>query len=169
MKKLATTCLAGGLFGLLTGQASAALSSADRTFAQQAAASSIGEVQAAQAAQQKAASPQVRQFASRIINDHTQANDQLQQIADQDNLTLPSQPDARDRSAMQRLSGLNGSEFDRSYAQQEVRDHQQAIALFQHEASSGHDPALKQFAQQTLPVLRQHLQMAQMLAANSQR
>lgn len=168
MNKFASTCLAAGLLGLLAGQASAALSSADRTFAQKAASAGLGEIQAAQAAQQKSSSPQVRQFANRMITDHTQANDELQQIAQQENLTLPSQPDPQDRSAMQRLSGMNGPAFDKGYAQQQVRDHQQAVALFQREANSGSDPALKQFAAKTLPTLRQHLQMAQALTTNRQ-
>jgi putative membrane protein len=163
MRKFSTTCLAAGLFGLLAGQASAALSPGDRTFAEKAASGGMAEIATAQLAQQKAASPQVKQFADRMITDHTQANNELQQIAQQQNFELPSQPNQQERSAAQRLNGMKGSAFDRSYAQAELRDHQQDVALFQKEATSGQDPALKQYAQKTLPVLRQHLQMAQTL------
>jgi putative membrane protein len=103
-----------------------------------------------------------------MVTDHTKANGELQQIAQQENFDLPSEPDQHDRSAMQQLSGMTGSSFDQSYAQAELRDHQQDIALFQREAKSGQDPALKQFAQKTLPVLRQHLQLAQALTTNRQ-
>jgi putative membrane protein len=163
MGKLTTTCFAAGLAGLLAGPAGAALSSADRTFVEKAASGGMAEIQAAQVAQQKASSPQVKQFASRMITDHTQANNELQQIAQQENIDVPSQPSQQDRSSVQRLGGMTGSAFDRSYAQDELRDHQQDVALFQREASSGKVPALKQFAQKTLPILRQHLQMAQAL------
>jgi len=37
------------------------------------------------------------------------------------------------------------------------------VQLFRTEAGSGQDPALKAFAQKTLPILEQHLQMAQAL------
>lgn len=168
MRKLTTSCLAAGLVGLVAGQASAELSSADRSFAMKAASGGMAEVQAAQMAKQKADSSQVKTFADRMISDHTQANNDLQQIAQQENLTLPSEPSKQQRSATQRIGGMTGAAFDRTYAQEEVRDHQQDIALFQQEANSGRDPALKQFAQKTLPTLRQHLQMAQALTTNQQ-
>jgi putative membrane protein len=163
MRKLTTTCLAAGLIGLVAGQASAAVSSVDRSFATKAASGGLAEIQAAQVAQQKAGSPQVKTFADRMISDHTQANTELQQIAQQEKLTLPTQPASHDRASVQAMTGLTGSVFDRRYAQEEVRDHQQDVALFRQEANSGRDPALKQYAQKTLPVLRQHLQMAQAL------
>jgi putative membrane protein len=168
MRKLTTSCLAAGLIGLVAGQASAELSSADRNFATKAASGGLAEIQTAQMAKQRADSPKVKAFADRMISDHTQANNDLQQIAQQENLTLPSEPSKQERSATQRVSGMTGAAFDRTYAQQEVRDHQQDIALFQQEANSGRDPALKQFAQKTLPTLRQHLQMAQALTADQQ-
>src|ERR1700744_2087986 len=160
MRKLTTTCLAAGLIGLLAGQASAELSSADRNFATKAASGGLAEIQTAQMAKQKAESPQVKTFADRMITDHTQANTDLQQIAQQENLALPTEPSKQERSAAQRVGDMTGAAFDRTYAQEEVRDHQQDIALFQQEADSGRDPALKQFAQKTLPTLRQHLQIA---------
>ncbi len=140
-------------------------SQADKAFAATAAQSGLAEVQAGQLASQRATSAQVKQYGQKLVTDHTQANDQLQQIAQQDNLTLPTQPSATGQSQGQRLNGLSGSAFDSAFVSGEVRDHQQAIALFQREAQSGHDPALKDFAQKSLPMLRQHLQMAQSLNA----
>ena len=169
MRKLTTSCLAAGLIGLVAGQASAELSSADRNFAMTAASGGLAEIQTAQLAQQKAEAPQVKTFAQRMITDHTQANNDLQQIALQENLTLPTEPSKQERSATQRIGGLSGAAFDRTYAQEELRDHQQDVALFQQEADSGRDPALKQFAQKTLPTLHQHLQMAQALSSDQQR
>ncbi|MGA3398038.1 MAG: DUF4142 domain-containing protein [Acetobacteraceae bacterium] len=152
---------------LLTATAAfAAPSQADKTFAMTAAQGGLAEVQAGQLASQRATSPQVKQFGQKLVTDHSQANDQLQQIAQQENLTLPTQPSATGQSQDQRLTGLTGSAFDSAFVSDEVRDHEQTIALFQHEAQSGHDPALKDFARKSLPMLRQHLQMAQSL--NSQ-
>lgn len=61
----------------------------------------------------------------------------------------------------QKLRSLTSASFDRAYAQEEVRDHQEDVALFQKDATSGKDAALRGFAQKTLRVLQQHLQMAQ--------
>ena len=151
---------------LLASPAFAAVPTADQQFARQAASGGMAEVQAAQLAQQRSASPQVRQFASRMATDHGAANDELQQIAQQESIDLPSRPDSKDMAGVKRLSGMNGAQFDQNYAQEELRDHQQTVALFRKEAESGKDQALKEFAQKTLPTLQQHLQMAQQMNAN---
>jgi putative membrane protein len=150
-----------GLTGFAATQAMATPSASDKIFAEKAAAGGMAEVQLGQLAQQKATSPQIKQFGQRMVTDHSQANQDLQQIAKQENLTLPTQPDSKDRATEQRLNGMSGSAFDTAYSQDMISDHEQDIAAFREEAQSGEDPALKGFAQKYLPVLQQHLQMAQ--------
>jgi putative membrane protein len=162
MDKLPVALVAAGLLSFAV-PSSAALSNADREFVQEAASGGMAEVQAAQLAQQRASSQQVKDFASRMITDHTQANTELQQIAQQQNITLPSQPTGKDAAGAKKLSSLNGRAFEEAYLQDQLSDHQQVVALFRKEATSGQDPALKAFAQKTLPILQQHLQMAQAL------
>jgi putative membrane protein len=164
MLKYNVMLIAAGLVGLVSTQSMAALSKADQDFAQKAAAGGLAEVSLAQVAQQNAASPQVKQFAQRMIADHTQANQELQQLAQTQNMTLPREPDSKEQATQKRLSAMKGSAFDTAYARHEVEDHKQDIAEFQREAQSGQDPALKAFAQKTLPTLRQHLQMAEAAA-----
>ena len=148
---------------LVAGHGFAAPSQADRTFAMKAAQGGLAEVQAGQLASQKAASPQVRQFGQKMVTDHAQANQELQQIAQQENMNLPAKPSASQTSEDRRLSGMSGDAFDKAYISYEVRDHQQDVADFRREAQSGKDPALKGFAQKYLPVIQHHLQMAQSL------
>ena len=164
MRTLPPAFLAVVLVGVAAAPAHADLSNADRSFLEQAASGGLAEVQTAQLAQQRSSSPQVKQFANRIITDHTLANTELLQIAQDQNITLPEQPSTKDGSVYRRLIGLNGTAFDQAYAQAEVSDHQQDITLFRKEAQSGQDPALKSFAQKTLPILVQHLQLAQSLS-----
>jgi putative membrane protein len=175
MKKTAAAIGAGVLM-LATGQAIAQIPPADRTFATKAAAGGEAEVVLGRLATEKAGSQQVRQFGQQMVTDHTQANQELQAIAKQQNLTLPTKPDAAehgDRAAStkmppstateQRLQNGSGTAFDSAYAREMVQDHQQDVADFQKEASSGQDPAMKAFAQKYLPVLQHHLQMAQQI------
>src|SRR5689334_13429152 len=159
MHKFLPACIAAGAIGLTALSASAALSSADREFAMKAASGGLAEVQAAQLAEQRATSPQVKQFAQRMITDHTAANTELQQIAKQAEISLPAQPTGKDAAEGQKLRGVTGT----AYAQGQLQDHRETVELFQKEASSGQDPALKAFAQKTLPVLQQHLQMVEAL------
>jgi putative membrane protein len=55
---------------------------------------------------------------------------------------------------------LNGAEFDRAYAQDMVKDHQQDLRDFQREANQGNDAAIKAFAADTVPMIQQHLDQA---------
>jgi putative membrane protein len=152
-----------GMLVLATGHAMAEMSSADRTFATKAAEGGQAEVALGQLATQKAASPQVRQFGQRMVTDHSQANQELMAIAKQQNLTLPTKLSQEDMATEKRLQNASGKSFDTAYAQDMVQDHKQDIADFRKVATSGQDPALKGFAQKYLPVLQQHLQMAQQL------
>ena len=156
---IATPLLLAGGPGFAAG-----LSSADRRFVDEAAAGGIAEVEEGQLALQKAASNDVKQFATQMVTDHTEANDELKQIAQNKGLHPPSQPTRAERKAEDGLKRLSGAEFDRHYARQQVQDHQKTVALFQKQADSGQDPDLKAYAQKYLPKLQQHLQMAQSLA-----
>ena len=61
----------------------------------------------------------------------------------------------------QRLQHLSGAQFDSSYIQGQITSHQKAATLLEWEIDSGENNQIKQFASQTLPVVFQHLQMAQ--------
>jgi len=157
--------IGAGMFLFVTGHAMAQLSSADRTFAIDAAAGGQAEVALGRLAAEKAGSQQVRAFGQQMVTDHTQANQELQAIAKQQNLTLPTKPASASIATEQRLQASSGTAFDSSYTSDMVQDHQKDVADFQKEARSGQDPVLKAFAQKYLPVLQHHLQMAQQISS----
>lgn len=137
-------------------------------FVQKAAASGQFEVESSRLAQDKAQAPAIKQFAQRMVQDHTQANQQLQQVAQSAKMPVPNQLDQPHQQMMQRLQGQSGQEFDRTYIQQQAEAHQNAVQLFQQYAQGGDNQQLQQFAQQTLPTLQQHLDMARNLQQGSQ-
>jgi putative membrane protein len=143
------------------GTSSASLSAADKAFVQKAAIGGLAEVEMGKLAQQKAASDQVKQFATHMVDDHSKANDELKQVASGKGITLPSEPDAEHKSKMAKLQKLSGAEFDRAYMDEMVADHKKDVAEFQKQAKSGQDADLKGFASKTLPTLQDHLKMAQ--------
>jgi predicted outer membrane protein len=63
------------------------------------------------------------------------------------------------------LGALSGDQFDKAYANMMVEDHSQAIQKFENAEANLDNPRLKQFAQQTLGMLREHYQLAQNLQA----
>jgi putative membrane protein len=136
------------------------LSSADTTFAMKAAQGGMAEVKLGQLASEKASSPDVKAFGQKMVDDHTKLNDQMKQVASAQNMTLPTDLDAKDQAEYDKLSKLSGADFDKAYMKGMVKDHTTDIKEFQKEANSGKDPQLKQLASTALPILQSHLQMA---------
>lgn len=163
--KYVSVTFAAALLSLAAVPAMAALSSEDRTFATKAAAGGQAEVAFGQLAKDNASSPAVKQFGERMVTDHTQANEALMEVAKNQDLKLPDGLDAKDQAQERKLSTTKGRAFDRAYMQDMVRDHKQDVADFRKEAENGKDPQLKAFAAKYLPVLEQHLQMAESIVA----
>jgi putative membrane protein len=146
--------------GLLFSLSGAALAQNDTTFAKEAAIGGMTEVQLGQLAVQKGQNQKVKEFGQKMVDDHSKANDKLKEVAAKDNITLPSQLDAKHQATVDRFAKMNGTEFDRAYVRDMVQDHEQDVAKFQQEANSGSNKDLKNFASETLPTLQEHLRMA---------
>ena len=139
---------------------SASLSAADKRFVMKAAVGGMAEVQLAQLAQQKSQSDNVKQFAQKMIDDHTPNNEQLAKIASGKGVTAPTELDAMHQKEMTKLQALNGAKFDKMYLSGQAKDHLTMLKLFQTEAKSGHDADLKSFAEATIPTIQSHEDMA---------
>ncbi len=169
MRYISTLSLSLAAAGLLrAGQNSASqnsqMSSADQRFMNKAAQDGMAEVQLAQLAEQKASNQSIKNFAKQLEKDHTAANDELKQIAQSKNVTLPSSVDSMDKREYDRLSKLSGTEFDTAFVQHQVKDHEKDISAFKKEAENGQDSDVKSFASGKVSALEHHLQMAQSLA-----
>ena len=146
-----------------TGMTPVQLSETDMQFVQKAAADGMAEVELGEMAADRAASEDVQAFGDQMVEDHSKANDQLEQIAEAKGIDLPDEMSVEAKEMQESLDALSEGEFDRAYMQHMVEDHEKAVELFQTQAESGQDPELKQFAEQTLPVLQQHLERAQQI------
>ena len=144
------------------------LSSKDRTFVMQAAQNGMLEVELGRLAVQRGSSAGVKKYGQEMVEEHTQANKELMQLAMQKQVELPTEMSTQNTALMKRLSGLSGTSFDTAYQQALIDSHNQAIALFQAQSQQGQDPELKAWATQKLPNLQAHLKMVnQMLADTS--
>jgi putative membrane protein len=140
------------------------LSMSDKKFVSAAAEGGLAEVDLGKLAEEKASSPQVKQFAERMVTDHSKANDQLKQVASEDGIQLPDKLSAESEMTKNQLSQLSGAQFDAAYMRDMVKDHKKDVAAFQRESNSGTNSAVKEFASQTLPTLQSHLQEAEQVA-----
>lgn len=141
-------------------EANSKVNASERSFLREAAQADMAEVQLGQLAQQKASSPEVKQFAERMITDHTQNQDQLKQVAEQVSYTLPGDVAPKDKATEERLEKLSGKTFDHVYMQYMVKDHTRDVAKFKAESQTASTPAVKSYASQTLPTLESHLKDA---------
>src|SRR6202034_3365019 len=105
----------------------------DSDFAKDAAQGGMAEVKLGQLAQDKGTSDAVKEFGKKMVDDHSAANDKLKSVAEQENVTLPSGLNKKDQATYDKLSKLSGDAFDRAYARDMVKDHQDDIAAFQQE------------------------------------
>ena len=133
----------------------------DQQFVQEAALGGMAEVHLGKLAIDRGTNDAVKSLGQRLMRDHQQANEQLKQIAARQNLQLPQQLDEKHQKKVQEFSRLSGAQFDQAFLKDAVKDHEHDIAKFEAEAKNGKDPAVRQFAEQSLPTLREHLKMAQ--------
>ncbi len=164
MTRIPLFLAAAGFAALIAAPAMADLSAGDKAFLTKAAQGGLAEVQLGKLAQENAGSPQVKQFGERMVTDHSKANQELMQIAQKNNLTLPSQPAPAHAAMAQKLHSSKGAAFDAAYMQDMVSDHREDVADFRRAAQTAQDPVVKAFAQKYLPALEQHLSMAESAA-----
>jgi putative membrane protein len=137
------------------------VNSTDKHFASNAAEGGLAEVELGQMAQKKGSSPSVKDFGQKMVEDHSKAADELKDCARKLGLDLPDHISATAMAEKAKLTAFSGQHFDRAYIDAMVKDHLEDVAAFKREAREGQNPELKRFAAKTLPVLEEHLKMAQ--------
>lgn len=149
------------------GKQQADSSKVDRVFAENAVEANAREIQLSQMALEKGSSDAVKDYAKRMVAEHSTANEKLMSII---NATIPEQwrpkkeANTKKLNEVRELKKLSGEKFDRQYMAMMVKEHKQAVDLYQKEAKSGVTEELKSFADTTLPTLKEHLKMAQDVA-----
>ena len=135
----------------------------DTAFMKHAAADGMAEVRMGQMALEKSASADVKKLAQRIVTDHTSANAKLKTIAQAQGVSLPASPGAEAQQKAATLDALDGQAFDQAWAAAMVKDHQKAVEMFSAETRNSGDSPVQNFASDTLPTLKAHLELAQRL------
>jgi putative membrane protein len=149
------------VFAILAGPTALAAGATPQEFIKDAIEGNLAEVQAGRLAQQKAASPEVKEFGARLEHDHAAANAKAEQVAQSLGVKVPGEPGAKLKQMYHELSVFSGEAFDRQFIQGMVQNHKGDIAKYEKAAESASPVA--QYAEQTLPDLQKHLQIAEQL------
>jgi putative membrane protein len=118
------------------------------------------EVQMGELAQKNGQNQEVKKFGQMLVTDHGAALKKAQEAAKAVGLTtLPAGPNATQKADYDKMAKLTAAAFDKAFAEHMVMDHKKDIA--EYEKASKQKDAAGQYAEQTLPTLRKHLDTAQ--------
>jgi putative membrane protein len=140
------------------------ISRKDRMFMEKAAAGGMEEVDLGNAVKDKASDQQVKDFANKMVTDHTKANDELQALMTQKGLSAPTAIPAKNKAKDDKLKAKSGADLDKAYMADMVKDHDKDVKEFQNEATNGNDPDVKAWAAKTVTTLQEHDKMAHDIA-----
>lgn len=133
----------------------------DAQFMESAAHSDQNEIQQSKMALAKGVTGMAKEMANKMIADHAKSTADLKIIAAKKGVTLPTDMDADHKAMAPAMEKLSGKAFEQKYMAQMVSDHQKtANTMMAHEKMTK-DADLKAFIGKTLPVVQQHLGMAE--------
>src|SRR5207249_2943488 len=127
-----------------------------------AATGTTGQIELGRLAEQRGFAPAVRSFGGHIAAEHARAHARLIALSQRFALI----PTARNPD-LSRLTALSGPQFDQQFMADQVKNQQEALALFEGEAQNGQEPQLRRFAREWLPILRRDLQRAEVITTRT--
>lgn len=126
------------------------------------AASDAFEIQSSELAAQRGARQDVKALATQMVTAHRQTTQELTQLTSANSLPAPTpQLNATQEASLNNLRSQNGEAFDDAYLDAQVAAHENAVRMFEQYAANGEAGPLRDWAQRTLPTLREHLQHMQ--------
>lgn len=132
----------------------------DRNFLKAASEENMAQIELGQLAGEKSSNSAVKQFATRMVSDHTKLEDKVKSVAAQWGVVLPASSDDASRAALRDLSAKSGRDFDVAYLTLMVKDLQSGVANFHQEAKGGDNPVFVDLAGQMTPTIETHLRLA---------
>ena len=143
------------------------IDNADAAAMKQLAQANLNEIEGGKAAASKAQSPDVKQFAQKMVDDHTQMLNDLKALARQKSVSLPESVSLKDKAQMKMMERASGADFDKKYMEEMVKDHQKDLKEVQDLTAKTKDADFKAALQKASGKITEHLQLAQRIANSS--
>ncbi len=127
------------------------------------------DIEAGELAKEKGENAKVKEFAQRMITDHTAVNQQASDLAGRLGVTPEESPTSRQLRQgadqnMANLRGLSGAAFDRAYIDHEVEYHQAVLSAIDETLIPGAQNAeLRDLLTKTRPAIQAHLDHAKQI------
>lgn len=125
------------------------------------------EIETSQLALEKSQNEDIKSFAQTMVDDHGKTGSKLEETLKSSNTEaqVAEELDPAHQKLLTKLEKSSGANFDKQYIAVQTDAHKQAISLFTDYSKNGKDQALKQFASDTLPDLKEHLSEVKQLKA----
>ena len=144
--------------------ASPSISNEDRDIMQDLAHAHHAALESARLALEKSKSERVRQYAQQMIDDHSQAQMDLQQLAQLKLVKLPQEASLAHKTMTTALRLLSGDVFDRQYmARMGIDDNARTVELLQGGQKIAKDTELRALLERQLAMAETHLMVARRL------
>jgi len=163
----AAALIATPAFAQLVKKSDQKIDNADAAAMKQLAQANLNEIEGGKAAASKAQSPEVKQFAQKMVDDHTQMLNDLKSLAQQKGVSLPDSASIKDMAQMKLMERSSGAEFDKKYMDEMVKDHQKDAKDVQDLVGKAKDPDFKAAVQKASTKINEHLELAQRIASSS--
>ena len=134
-------------------------------FVSNASQSDMYEIQAAQIAQSRSKNADVKAFAKQMAADHTKMSGEMQPLIAAAGQKPSADLDQRRKGFLDNLKAAPAADFDKTYIDQQVAAHQEALDLMKGYADHGSDAGLKGAAAKAAPMVQTHLDKAKQIQA----
>jgi putative membrane protein len=130
----------------------------DQDFVTKASVANKFEIDSSNIALEKSNNSSVKEFAQSMVDDHTKiGNDMDSALSSSKSGTKATMAlDDEHQKLIDQLQSASGSDFDSKYITMQRNAHKKAIMLFNNYSQNGKDSSLRSFAENTLPVLKDH-------------
>lgn len=132
--------------------------------------SDLYEIGSSQIAETRAQNPAVRRYAAMLVKHHQKTTAATMAAARQAGMTPPvPMADPGASASIAELQSASPADFDRLYLGQQVPAHRAALELHTGYAANGDQAALRRSAAKAVPIVRQHLALAERMAGAQSR
>jgi putative membrane protein len=152
-----------GTAGYQTGTETTTSDHSAKSFIKQAFQDNQAEIDLANVGVSKAQNADLKSFAEQLQKDHSQANQDLLPLAQKYGAT-EKKPMFGERAVSKFEKESAGPEFDKKFATEVLKDHQKNISKLERDSTKLQETDLKQYADNLLSKMREHLQHAQTVA-----
>lgn len=111
----------------------------------------------------KSKMPEILVLSKMLIEEHTVAAEELKEMADKKNISLPVSAEKDKDEGISKLIKEKKSTFDKTYIDVVIQYHKEAIEKFEAEDTVSTDLEIKNYIATVLPTLKKHLEEAELI------